>query len=233
MAVGWQQQEIDTFMTVLSLQRRQNHSLCSSQLRSELQQKCIKCAYMWSTQCCHISSVDSLVFLDFLSYFVSSTDVFQTQIKQIRLWVPLSFWWFRMYTSREDLRFPSTLIRPSSSRSAEMADDWLFSWNNSLRLSEVTGAFPNQMHQNTFTVGLRPCEGQSFVFQKCLPGLEQELGLGILGCRPCLLSSCLGSDASPVYPCEAQQTPPISPSRTETTGAFQQLDLMWFHHWWG
>lgn len=30
--------------------------------------------------------------------------------------------------------------------------------------------------------------------------------------------------------CEAQQTPPISPRRSETAGAFQQLDLMRFHH---
>lgn len=93
-----------------------------------------------------------------------------------------------------------------------------------------TGAFPNQICQNSFTAGSRTSEGQSNVFKMCLPGLEQELGLGILSCRPCLLSSCLGSDASPVCPCEPQQTPAISPSRTETAGAFQQLDLMQFHH---
>ncbi|KAK5864409.1 hypothetical protein PBY51_015654 [Eleginops maclovinus] len=86
------------------------------------------------------------------------------------------------------------------------------------------------MCQNTFTVGSRPPEGQSNVFPTCLPAPEQGFGSGILSCRPCLLSSCLGSDASPVCPCEAQQTPAISPSRTETAAAFQQLDLMRFHH---
>lgn len=68
------------------------------------------------------------------------------------------------------------------------------------------------------------------MFFKCAC-LDQREDVGILPRRPCSLpSSCLGSDASSARPCEAQQTLPISPSRTETAGAFQELDLMRFHH---
>lgn len=80
------------------------------------------------------------------------------------------------------------------------------------------------------TMRLTLIGSKSSVFQMCLPGLEKGFELLILSWRPCLLSSCLGSDARPMCPCEAQQTPPISPSRTETAGAYQQLDLMRFHH---
>ena len=70
------------------------------------------------------------------------------------------------------------------------------------------------------------------MFFKCLDW-SRLLDWDILSCRAYLLSSCLGSDASSACPCEAQQTPLISPSRTKTTDAFQQLDLMPFHHQWG
>lgn len=130
MAARWQQQEINTFTTVLSLQSIQFHDLCSTRPGSELKHKCIKCAYMWSTQCCHIRSVDSLVFLDFLSYcewFFFSTDEFQTQMKEMQLQtvrVPVPFWRFRMHISPRRFTFPFNIDQNIQRRSAE---------NNSLR----------------------------------------------------------------------------------------------------
>lgn len=119
MAARWQQQEINTFTTVLSLQSIQFHDLCSNRPRSELKHKCIKCAYMWSTQCCHIRSVDSLVFLDFLSY----CEWFLAQMSFKHRWKKCNFK-LSEYLSlseglgcikvQEDLHFPSTLIRRSS-----------------------------------------------------------------------------------------------------------------------
>lgn len=105
MAARWQQQEINTFTTVLSLQSIQFHGLCSDRPRSELKHECIKCAYMWSTQCCHIRSVDSLVFLDFLSY----CEWFLAQMKEMQLqtlWAPVPLWRFRMHKSPRRFTFP-------------------------------------------------------------------------------------------------------------------------------
>lgn len=54
-------------------------------------------------------------------------------------------------------------------------------------------------------------------FQMCLPGLVRGLELGILSCKPYrLLSSCLGSDASPMCPYEAHQSPQLVPVEPRT-----------------
>lgn len=131
------------------------------------------------------------------------------------------------------LNLPSMFIREQRRSNTK---ECLFAENNSIlkTLCEREDRCFSQPNMPNYIY----CRGRdlrgvrAMFFKMCLPGLERGAfrALGILGCRPCLLSSCLGSDASPVCPCEAQQTPPISPSRTETAGAFQQLDLMRFHH---
>lgn len=211
MAVGWQQQEINTSW-------RFYHSRAyrfTASVVASWDQNFSRSALSVLTCDPHSAATSalrvSLVFLDFL---FPSDGLGRLQVWKI--YISLPRWSELLAADLPRRQMIGCLLKITRSDSAR--------WQV---------LFPTKCTKIHLPWGCDPVKVRALFFQMCLPGPERELGLGILSCRPCLLSSCLGSDASPVYPCEAQQTPPISPSRTETTGAFQQLDLMWFHHWWG
>lgn len=220
MAARLQQQEINTFSTVLSLLSVQFHNQRSNRPRPGLMHICIKCTcYLLSVRSvdCHfLGGIFFHTVFDLNTLNTNTTYIFRTFLKM-----------FIFYQRLQRLASSFNIYLKTQQSSAENTNNYLFAENNSGTWQVL---FPTKYAKIHLLQGRDP-PGVRAMFSKCAClDLSEGLGLGIFSCRPCLLSSCLGSDASPVCPCEAQQTPPISPSTTETTGAFQQLDLMQFHH---
>ena len=81
-------------------------------------------------------------------------------------------------------------------------------WNHSEREDRCFS--PTNMPKY-FYCGVGTSRGSEPCFSKCACP-DRSRSFWIPGsCGPCLLSSCLGSDASPVCPCEAQQTQRLVP----------------------
>lgn len=75
--------------------------------------------------------------------------------------------------------------------------------------------------------GSQPLQGGTDAFQACLPGPARGRG------HSRWLQSAeqlFGIRCEPRASMRASANPPISPSRTETAGAFQELDLMRLYH---
>ena len=126
--------------------------------------------------------------------------------------VPVSSWTHKRFT------FPFNIYQSVQQRPAEQANDCLFAENNRLQKHSARWQvlYPSKHAKIHLLRVSRPSEGQSHVFNTCLPGLERGLGLGILSCRPrSLPSSCLGSDAKPCVSMRGSANPrrlvPVEP----------------------